>query len=98
MAVTNKSDVRRLRIVIIGAGMAGASAAAFLSEHCRVALVEAEEDAGYHTTGRSAALWTANYGPPDVRLLTRLSRAFFEAPPTGFATVPLMRPRLVPST
>jgi D-arginine dehydrogenase len=75
--------------------MAGASIAAFLSEHRRVALVEAEEAAGYHTTGRSAALWTANYGPPDVRLLTRLSRPFFETPPDGFAAVPLMRPRIV---
>jgi D-arginine dehydrogenase len=82
-------------IVVIGAGMAGASAAAFLSGHHRVALVEAEEAAGYHTTGRSAALWTANYGPPDVRLLTRLSRRFFEAPPDGFASVPLLRRRPV---
>ncbi len=82
-------------VVVIGAGMAGASAAAFLSEHRRVTLVEAEEAAGYHTTGRSAALWTANYGPPDVRLLTRLSRGFFETPPDGFATAPLMRRRPV---
>jgi D-arginine dehydrogenase len=82
-------------VVVIGAGMAGASIAAFLSEHCRVALLEAEEAAGYHTTGRSAALWTANYGPPDVRLLTQLSRAFFETPPNGFATMPLLRKRPV---
>jgi D-arginine dehydrogenase len=82
-------------VVVIGAGMAGASVAAFLSSHRRVALVEAEEQAGYHTTGRSAALWTANYGPRDVRLLTRLSRGFFESPPDGFATVPLMRSRPV---
>ena len=82
-------------IVVIGAGMAGASAAACLSQHRRVALLEAEEAAGYHTTGRSAALWTANYGPPDVRLLTRLSRAFFETPPEGFAAAPLMRQRPV---
>src|SRR5580698_1748799 len=82
-------------IVVIGAGMAGASIAAFLSEHCRVALLEAEEAAGYHTTGRSAALWTANYGPSDVRLLSRLSRPFFETPPEGFATVPLLRERPV---
>jgi D-arginine dehydrogenase len=82
-------------VVVIGAGMAGASVAAFLSEHCRVALVEAEDQAGYHTTGRSAALWLANYGPPDVRLLTRLSRRFFETPPDGFATVPLIRKRPV---
>ncbi len=82
-------------IVVIGAGMAGASIAAFLSEYCRVALVEAEDQPGYHTTGRSAALWTANYGPPDVRLLTRLSRPFFETPPDGFAAAPLMRRRSV---
>ncbi len=82
-------------IIVIGAGMAGASAAAFLAPRRRVGLLEAEETAGYHTTGRSAALWTANYGPPDVRLLTRLSRGFFEAPPPGFAAVPLMRRRPV---
>ena len=82
-------------VIVIGAGMAGASIAAFLSEHRRVALLEAEDQAGYHTTGRSAALWTANYGPPDVRLLTRLSRGFFETPPDGFATAPLLRPRPV---
>src|ERR1019366_7419077 len=82
-------------VVVIGAGMAGGSIAAFLPEQRRVALVEAEEQAGYHTTGRSAALWTANSGPPDVRLLTRLSRGFFETPPDGFATVPLMRQRPV---
>ena len=82
-------------VVVIGAGMAGASIAAFLSEHRRVALIEAEDQAGYHTTGRSAALWTANYGPPDVRLLTRLSRPFYETPPEGFSSVPLLRQRTV---
>lgn len=81
--------------VVIGAGIAGASAAAFLSAERRVALVEAEEQAGYHTTGRSAAIWIQNYGPPDVRGLTGLSRDFFEAPPPGFATAPLMRQRPV---
>jgi D-arginine dehydrogenase len=76
-------------VVVIGAGMAGASAAACLSEFCRVALVEAEEQAGYHTTGRSAAIWILNYGPPAVRVLTGLSRDFFMAPPAGFCDGPL---------
>jgi D-arginine dehydrogenase len=76
-------------VVVIGAGMAGASAAAALSEHCTVALVEAEEQAGYHTTGRSAAIWILNYGPPAVRVLTGLSRDFFLDPPKGFAEGPL---------
>jgi D-arginine dehydrogenase len=76
-------------VVVIGAGMAGASAAACLSEYGKVALVEAEEQAGYHTTGRSAAIWILNYGPPAVRVLTGLSRDFFLAPPEGFAEGPL---------
>src|SRR6185503_521514 len=57
--------------------------------------IEAEEVAGYHTTGRSAALWILNYGPPDVRRLSGLSRAFFESPPAGFTEYPLMSRRPV---
>ena len=82
-------------IAVIGAGMAGASAAAFLSADRRVALIEAEDSAGYHTTGRSAAIWIQNYGPPDVRELTRLSRPFYEAPPAGFSDAALIRRRPV---
>ncbi|HQT78940.1 MAG: FAD-dependent oxidoreductase [Acidocella sp. 20-61-6] len=82
-------------IAVIGAGMAGSTAAAYLSTDRRVALIEAEDVAGYHTTGRSAAIWMQNYGPPDVRALTRLSRAFYQAPPAGFADAPLIRPRPV---
>ena len=63
--------------IVIGAGIAGAAAAAHLAQDRRVALVEAEDAAGYHSTGRSAAIWILNYGPPDVRALTGLSRAFF---------------------
>ena len=81
--------------IVIGAGIAGAACAANLSAEQRVALVEAEEFAGYHTTGRSAALWEPNYGPDDVRALTRASRAFFEHPPAGFTETPLMRQRAV---
>jgi D-arginine dehydrogenase len=80
-------------VVVIGAGIAGTSAAAALSTDRRVALLEMEDQAGYHTTGRSAATWIQNYGPPDVRLLTGLSRAFLESPPPGFAETPLMRRR-----
>lgn len=82
-------------IVVIGAGIAGATAAAHLSPHRRVALIEAEDSAGYHTTGRSAAMWIQNYGPRDVRELSRLARPFFENPPRGFTTTPLMRRRPV---
>ena len=79
--------------IVIGAGMAGATAAAHLSATRRVVLLEAEESAGYHTTGRSAAIWIRNYGSPDVRILTAASRGFFDAPPQAFADAPLIRPR-----
>jgi len=76
-------------IIVIGAGIVGATAAAFLGTDHKVALVEAEEQAGYHTTGRSAAIWILNYGPPDVRVLTGLSRDFFLHPPADISPVSL---------
>jgi D-arginine dehydrogenase len=68
-------------VIIIGAGIVGAGVAAALGGTHKIAIVEAEEQAGYHTTGRSAAIWILNYGPPDVRVLTGLSRDFFLNPP-----------------
>ncbi len=88
-------ETATVEAIVIGAGMSGATAAAHLSATRRVALLEAEETAGYHTTGRSAAIWILNYGGPDVRILTGASRAFFEAPPPGFAAAPLTHPRAV---
>ncbi|WP_240048470.1 NAD(P)/FAD-dependent oxidoreductase [Crenalkalicoccus roseus] len=88
-------ETHRFEALVIGAGMAGATAAAHLSETRRVALLEAEESAGYHATGRSAAIWILNYGPPDARALTGASRAFLEHPPPGFAEAPLARTRAV---
>ena len=88
--------MHRTDIAVIGGGIAGASVAAELAAAGRrVTLLEAETTPGYHTTGRSAALWILNYGPRDARLLTRASRAFFEAPPPGFADHPLTRRRAV---
>jgi D-arginine dehydrogenase len=82
-------------VIVIGAGIAGATVASALSVDRRVALVEAEDAAGYHSTGRSAAMWLHNYGPPDVRRLTGLSRDFFENPPQGFTETPLLHRRAV---
>lgn len=79
--------------VIIGAGMAGASAAYFLATHGSVLLVEMESQPGYHTTGRSAALYTEAYGNAPIRALTSAGRAFLTEPPDGFAEVPLLTPR-----
>lgn len=79
--------------IIIGGGIAGASTGFWLARHGRVIVLERESHPGYHSTGRSAALYTAAYGTPQVRALTLASRAFFDAPPPGFAEHPLLTPR-----
>ena len=56
----------------------GASAAYFLAPHARVVVLERETQPGYHSTGRSAALFSETYGNAAVRALSRASRAFFE--------------------
>lgn len=83
----------RTDVIILGAGMAGASLAAELAPHCLVALVEREDQPGRHATGRSAAMFFESYGNATVRALTRASRAFFDKPPQGFAEAPLLSPR-----
>ncbi|WP_291297270.1 FAD-binding oxidoreductase [Elioraea sp.] len=88
--------MHRTDIIVIGAGIAGASVAAELAAAGRsVVLLEAESTPGYHTTGRSAALWILNYGPRDARILTGASRGFFETPPAGFVDHPLTHRRAV---
>lgn len=80
-------------ILIIGGGMAGASAAYWLARDRQVSILEAEPHCGMHTTGRSAALFIEGYGNAAIRAFTRASRLFFTAPPDGFCEVPLLSPR-----
>jgi D-arginine dehydrogenase len=80
-------------VLIIGAGIAGASLAASLPADLRVALIEREAHPGYHSTGRSAALFSQIYGAAPIRALSRASRAFLFDPPPGFAETPLVAPR-----
>ncbi|BBL26633.1 NAD(P)/FAD-dependent oxidoreductase [Comamonas terrigena] len=80
--------------VVVGAGMAGAAAGWQLAQAGqRVLVLERETQPGYHTTGRSAALFEEHYGPAQVQALTRASRAFYDAPPAGFADAPILSPR-----
>jgi D-arginine dehydrogenase len=84
---------RDFDIIVIGAGIAGASIAAHLAETHRILILEMEDRPGFHSTGRSAAAFVPNYGPAPIRALTRAARNFFENPPHGFATGPLATPR-----
>jgi D-arginine dehydrogenase len=79
--------------LIIGAGISGAAAAFELSAYGTVVIIEAESMPGYHSTGRSAALYTPNYGGPIVRRINQVSKSFFEKPPPGFCNTPLLTPR-----
>ena len=79
---------------VVGAGMAGASVGWELAQQgARVLLLEREAQPGYHSTGRSAALFMETYGTPQIRALTRASRAFLQSPPEGFGTGSLLAPR-----
>jgi D-arginine dehydrogenase len=80
-------------VVVIGAGIAGASAAAALAETHKVVVLERESFPGMHSTGRSAALFSEIYGSAPVRALSRASRDFLYSPPSGFVDLPLVRQR-----
>ena len=80
-------------VIVIGAGIAGASAAAALAAHGTVILVEQEQAPGTHATGRSASILSETSGLPEVCALAAASRPFFESPPDGFADSPLLGDR-----
>ncbi len=79
----------RVDAVIVGGGIAGVSAAAFLAPSMTVRLVDMEATLAHHTTGRSAAQYIENYGSETIRRLTIAGRPFFENPPAE----PLWSPR-----
>jgi len=79
--------------LIIGAGISGSAAAYELCSLGTVAIIEAETGPDYHSTGRSAALYTRNFGGPVVRQINSASYAFFQNPPPGFCDIPLLTPR-----
>lgn len=80
-------------VAIIGGGIAGASAACFLSSSAKVALIEREEHFGYHSTGRSAGQFTVGLSAPTMRRMAQASRPFLEQPPAGFTEHPILTPR-----
>ena len=79
--------------IVIGGGIAGASVAYELLPHGSVIVLEQESALGYHSTGRSAAVMSENYGPRLWSRLVSATRGFLENPPEGFATAPLVTDR-----
>src|SRR5438067_12001680 len=85
--------MREFDVAIVGGGIAGASLGYRLAGRRSVVVLERESQPGYHSTGRSAAMFMESYGPPQVRALTRASRAFYAHPPDGFAEHALLMRR-----
>jgi len=83
----------RADFIVIGAGIAGAGVAYELARQASVVVLEGESQPGYHSTGRSAALFSEIYGNATVRALSRGSRDFLLTPPRGFAASSLLKPR-----
>ena len=79
-------------VAVIGGGVAGLSAAYFLSEHCDVLVLEREDQLAYHSSGRSAAMYIEGYENEVVQELTLAGREFFFHPPEGFSEYPLLGP------
>ena len=80
-------------VAIVGAGMAGASLAAEIAGEASVLILEAEDQPGYHSTGRSAAFWSEIYGGPLIQPLTTASGRFLSAPPEDFSDEPFLGAR-----
>lgn len=80
-------------VLIVGAGIAGASLAAALAPWRRVMLVEAEESPGYHATGRSAAFWHETYGGAGVQPLSVASFDTLARPAPEFSDRGFLSPR-----
>jgi D-arginine dehydrogenase len=87
------STLQTADFLVVGSGIAAASLGYWLAPHGRTVLLERESQPGYHSTGRSAALFMESYGTPQVRALTLASRAFLMNPPAGFAEQGLLSPR-----
>lgn len=79
-------------ILVIGAGIAGISAAAQLAPEAKVTVLEAEPLIGHHSTGRSAAVFIRNYGNATLRALNAASAPFL-ADPKGISDISLLSPR-----
>ncbi|KJS17651.1 MAG: glycerol-3-phosphate dehydrogenase [Hoeflea sp. BRH_c9] len=82
----------RSDILVIGAGIAGISAAAQLAPEAKVTVLEAEPLIGHHSTGRSAAVFIRNYGNATLRALNAASAPFL-ADPKGISDTSLLSPR-----
>ncbi len=80
-------------IIIVGAGIAGIGLAAALGPGRKVLILEQEERHGYHSTGRSAAIFIQNYGNATIRALNVASAPLFRQGDARWFSHPLLTRR-----
>jgi len=80
-------------VIIVGGGIAGASLGAEIADERPTLIIEAEDQCGYHSTGRSAAFYLESYGGPEVAKLTLASHDFLADPPENFSEQGFLRVR-----
>ena len=87
------TERRDFEVIVIGAGIAGASLAYFLAERgCGdVLLLERETQLAVHSTGRSAATLSSADANPTLLRIKQAAKPFFLSPPPGFSENPLLR-------
>lgn len=87
------TEIIETDVLVIGAGIAGAGVAAALSDTNNVVILDRESQPGYHSTGRSAAIFIPNYGNDVIRGLNRASAPMFDNRDTTLFPEPLLTPR-----
>ncbi|EJN02194.1 FAD-dependent oxidoreductase [Phyllobacterium sp. YR531] len=87
------TEIIETDVLVIGAGIAGVGAAAALANTNSVVILERENQPGYHSTARSAAIFIPNYGNDVIRGLNRASAPMFYNRDTSFFPDTLLTPR-----
>ncbi len=85
--------VKRVDVVVVGAGIAGITVAAEFARERTVLVLEADTGPAQQTTGRSAAIYMASYGGPRIQPFTRTGRAWLESGGGGYLERSLLSPR-----
>lgn len=86
-------DLGRFDVIVVGGGIAGVSLAGELTPGARVLVLEREPQPGYHSSGRSAAIYIEPYSTDAIFALTRATLPFLAAPSSAFTDQPLIHER-----
>ena len=90
LSVRGEGAMSSYDVAVIGGGVVGLSVAYFLAPRSSVVVLEREDQLGYHSSGRSAAMYIEGYENPTVQKLTLAGKDFFFDPPEDFSEYALL--------